>query len=323
MFKGFRPKNSRLLLLFVVFMLVFGFFVYKSPENAKKIPVGVLFIGDSITYGWNYYPHILPYYFGDSVVIQGLGGMDTIELYNMLLPTRNFRSYQSIPWYAGYKIGKTPYGKMHLALKDYQPRVIVLEIGVNNWLRTLVGQNEEQIQGYRASRSYKNLKLDDIQEDAAIGSINKRGVYQIIMRIKDLYGKNMPVVVVGAFPTYFVPNPSEFNALLKEFSEDKNSPVSNNNLTYLNPVPIARIGWSEEYKMFYDHDSFPAKKEQFNSIHVDWGHLNEKGYAVFAKMLECPVKKALGEWGKALKYKSCPVIGAADMNASLGKSLSK
>ncbi len=322
MIKGFKPKNSQLSLLFVAFMLVSGFFIwswaYKTPEEAQKTPVDVLFIGDSITYGWDYHPQILPSYFGDSVVVHGISGLDTLDLFSVLSSTESFRSRQSIPWYDKDAIAQTHRGRMHLALKGYQPRVVVLEIGVNNWVRVQVGRDKEQMQGYMVSRNYKNQKYEDIQEDSATGSINKRGVYQIVMKIRELYGEETPIVVVGAFPLYFAPDPSEFNALLKEFSEDKNSPVSAN-LTYLDSAPVAHLGWSEEYGMFYDHSAFPAKKEQYDSIHEDWGHLNGKGYDVFARMLECPVKRALGEWDTVSERKPCPAIRAADMNAALAE----
>lgn len=321
MFLGFKPKISHLLLLFAVFGLVVGFFAYKTPEKIQKKPIDVLFIGDSITYGWGYYPKILPSYFpGKSIAVHGLSGLDTVDLFDVLSSTEVFRSRQSIPWYDKDKIAQTYRGQMHIALKSYQPRVIVLEIGVNNWVRVQVGRDKAQMQDYLVSRNYKNLTFEDIQKDSAIGSVNKRGVYQLVMRLRELYGEDIPIVLVGAFPLYFAPNPAEFNALLKEFSTDKESPVSKN-LTYLDPMPVAQIGWMQEYEMFYDHNTFPAQKEPFDSIHEDWGHLNEKGYEVYAKMLECPVKKALGTWNEKHSgvYKRCPVVSAADMNAAIAK----
>ena len=318
MIKGFKPKFSQLLLLFVASVLVIGFFVYKTPEKIQKTPVDVLFIGDSITFGWNYHQNTLFAHFGNLVAVQGIGGIDTLDLHTVLSSTQSYRSRMAVPWYDRDGIAKTPHGQMHFALKGYQPRVVVLEIGVNNWLRTLTGSDESQIQSYKTTRNYKNLELEAIEEDSAIGSINKRGVYQIVMQIRKLYGEQTPIILVGAFPTYFVPDSAKFNALLKEFSSDKESPVSANTY-YLDSVPFAQVGWSEEAGMYYDHSAFPADKEQFDSIHVDWGHLNKQGYDVYAKMLECPVKRALGEGFGVLGHKPCLVITAADMNASMSE----
>jgi lysophospholipase L1-like esterase len=304
----------RVFLLLLLFPpVMFMFLSPNSPLNVEsdRKPVDVLFIGDSITYGWNTHPEKLSAAFGSNVVVEGVDGIDTLDLNTILMPTKNFKSRLSIPWWKPSEIANPPFADMHFALKMYAPRIVVLEIGVNNWVRVQIGRDKEQMQGYIASRNYKNLTYEDIQEDSAIGSINKRGVYQIVMRLRELYGEDIPIIVVGAFPLHFAPDPAIFNAFLKEFSEDRNSPVSAN-LSYLDSMPIAHIAWSEEHGMFYDHSSFPAQKEQYDTIHVDWGHLNGKGYEVFAKMLECPVKKALKEYDGA-----CRPITAVDMNVAL------
>jgi|GEM_PF-6385441 len=320
-----KLKKCHLPLIYVVFVLVAGYLVWfwacKTPVKAQKTVVDVLLIGDSITNGWNLYPRILTDNYDNFVAVQGVNGIDTLDLYTIFLPTDNYRSRKSIPWYYSLAfMSKTPSGRMHFTLKNYQPRVVVLEIGVNNWMRTLVG-NEKQIQNYKVSRNYKKANLESIQEDAATGSINRRSVFQIIMQIRELYGTEIPIVLVGAFPTYQAPFPVRFNSLLKEFAEDKANLIFAN-ITYLDTAPIVHIGWSEEYGMFYDHNAFPGNKEQFDSIHVDWGHLNEKGYDVYAKMLECPVKRALdlqrdGGMQMFEGVSDCPMIGAADMNATL------
>ena len=301
----------------VIFFLLCPFLWYglniKVTEPLPKGP-DVLFIGDSITYGWNYFPQVLPAYLKGSVAVEGLGGIDTLDLYAILSSTKSFKSRLSIPWWRSRaEIEETPFGRMHFALKGYSPRVVVLEIGVNNWLRTILGENRSQIEAYKASRSYKELDLEDIQEDAAVGSVNNRGVYQLIYQLKELYGDDTPIILVGAFPTYFLPKAEAFNSFLKEFTQKKDDPILTN-ISYLDPAPVAQIGWSDDYEMFYDHEGFPAEKQQFDSIHVDWGHLNEKGYHLYARMLECPVEKALEGFKN-----NCSPIGAADMNATLGE----
>ncbi len=313
----FERKNCFLFLLFTAFMF-FGVFCvlsrsFHTYENYQKNPVDVLLIGDSITYGWNYCPEKLLKAFGGKVIVQGVGGIDTLGLHALLSSTKEFKSRLSMPWYNLGGIEKTPLGRVHFDLKSYDPRVVVLEVGINNWLLAAWGQDDEQINEYKVSRNYTDLDITEIQDDAVTGSVNARGVYQIVMQIKDMYGAETPIILVGAFPSHFVPDPAHFNALLKEFSKNKENPASYN-VTYLDSAPISRIGWSEEYKMFYDHRAFPAEKDQFDSVHADAVHLNEKGYDIYLRMLECPVKRALGE------HKSvCSPVSAGDVNSGLNK----
>ena len=92
------------------------------------------------------------------------------------------------------------------------------------------------------------------------------------------------------------------------------------NIKYLDSSPLAQIAWSEEKNMFYEHSNFPAQKDAFDTIHVDWGHLNQKGYDIYAKMLECPVKIALKAKKETLVPAfNCPPIHAVDMNTTLAK----
>ena len=315
---GFKLKKRYIALALAVLTLIWFSAQIKVTEPTPK-SVDVLLIGDSITYGWNFYRQPLHEQFGEKVAIEGIGGIDTLDLGAILSSTEGYRMRLSIPWWVSTKRADIPFTDMHLALKHYKPHVVVLEIGVNNWLRTFMGQNEKQIEDYKVSRNYKDTDLQNIQKDAALGSINKRGVIQSVMQIKVLYGADTPIVLVGAFPTYHLPDPVWFNGLLKELAKSKDTPLFTN-ITYLDSSPIAQIAWSKEKSEYYGHSSFPAQKNAFDSIHVDWGHLNQKGYEIYAKMLECPVKIALkAKEDKSVPVFDCPPIQAVDMNTALAK----
>lgn len=296
---------------------------YSAPILKRGSNIDVLFIGDSITFGWRLYPEILVNKLSGNITVAGIRGLDTMGLHKLLLPTPEYMVENSIPWWVpiSFLPLNSPYNKMHLALKKYNPEVIVLEIGVNNWS----GAQLEIIDGkavvydklrdhngasvaYKKLRSYDGKSIAEIQEDAALGTINGKGVQQIIAQIKSLYGEQQKIILVGGAPTYFDAKPVKFDSMVSSIASDPN-------MFFASLGPLARVGWSYKDQEFYDYTGFPDSKKDFATTHVDWVHLSGAGYGIYAHILDCPIKKMLDSTSSTA-HECKSYINAADLNAA-------
>lgn len=293
-------KSASLIHYALLAIAIFSFlsFIYSFKISKKK--VDVLFIGDSITYAMASNIDALQENFDGDLVIKGIPGMDTQDLHDIL--NRTNQCMQTLCFFY----------QEQLKLHKYKPEVIVLAIGSNNWARALPSEGYYQGDEYRAHRNYTEKTVDEIQADAALGTISSKGVKQIIGELKKLYGIDQKIMLVGGFPSTPLMHPESFNSHLRSLADTKEDSVYSH-LTFLSAQALANMGWSDAEKRFFD-DTNPVSEylDPFETTHIDAIHLNDKGYEIYTVALRCRIKKMMND----LNSEECPEeISASYMNA--------
>ncbi len=272
----FRKYALIALMVTIYVLYLWGVFVSKHK-------VDVLLLGDSIT------RHMPSGVLTDQVVNIGVSGFDTVELYDNLNLSGTNRFFH---W------------------SRYDPELVVLAIGVNNWLRVVLDDVDDGYfsDAYIKSRQYSGITEGEIGMDVSFGVVNFKGVKQIIAKIKEGYGEDQKIILVGVFPSEYDFDVGIFEGNLKGIAEN------NNGIEFVSVHALSNIGWSDTDQKFYDYDI--GDSEGFASTHIDYVHLNERGYMVYAVILQCAIDKILRH-DIPLQEHCLGDMDAASVNAAL------
>ncbi|MFP4387255.1 MAG: hypothetical protein ACLFP8_08440 [Alphaproteobacteria bacterium] len=306
-------KKHVLPIIYTVFAFLIGYGLFlgfywldqadnsiRNPSFQPNIPVDVLLIGHFPSEEQGGYVQYLQDEVGEGMSVYSVDGAGLQDLNMLLLPLEAYREHLSVSQEVSGGIFDSSLAEIYFALRRYEPYIVVLQAG-----------------GYQSK---------DIETQAGFAVTSQENILQILMQIKAIYGDDTFIVVAGG---YAYPESARFNTVLQELVK-KQRTYDLRDISYLDMTPLARIGWFSELGLYYDHNSFPSDRSDFDTIHTAEGRLNEQGYLVFAKLLACPLRNMFKkhEWRQKgdredidyLHLDGCSVLKAGDLNSSLANS---